>query len=49
VEETFREMPLIAWGYINEAWGFGFFTAVQVFTPFILILSFYMLSKIKNS
>lgn len=49
LEETFREMPLIAWGYINEAWGAGFFTAVQVFTPFILILSFYMLSKIKNS
>jgi len=49
LEETFREMPLIIWGYINEAWGAGFVTVVQVFTPFILILSFYMLSKIKNS
>ncbi|MBW6464361.1 MAG: prolipoprotein diacylglyceryl transferase [Dethiobacteria bacterium] len=48
VEETFREMPLIAWGYISDSWGFGFFTAVQVFTPFILALSLYMLWKIKS-
>ncbi len=48
-EETFREMPLIVWGYINEAWGAGFFTAVQFFTPAILILTFYMLASIKRS
>jgi len=48
-EETFREMPLIIWGYINEGWGFGFFTAVQVFTPFILLLAIFMLHKIRQS
>lgn len=47
-EETFREMPLILWGYINQDYGFGFFTAVQVFTPFILLLALYMLDKIKE-
>lgn len=49
VEETFREMPLVAWGYVNQAWGFGFFTAVQFFTPFILLLALYMLRQIKRS
>ena len=48
-EETFREMPLIFWGYTSEAWGAGFFTAVQVFTPPLLILSLLALKRIKNS
>jgi phosphatidylglycerol:prolipoprotein diacylglycerol transferase len=48
-EETFRDNPLVVWGYVNEAWGAGFFTAVQIFTPFILLLTFYMLAKIKHS
>ncbi|MDZ4132751.1 MAG: prolipoprotein diacylglyceryl transferase [Dethiobacteria bacterium] len=48
-EEIFRDNPLAAWGYINEAWGAGFFTTVQLFTPFIIILSLYMLWKIRKS
>jgi phosphatidylglycerol:prolipoprotein diacylglycerol transferase len=48
IEETFRDNPLVVWGYISETWGAGFFTAVQVFTPPILILSFYMLRKIQR-
>ena len=48
-EETFRDNPLIVWGYVNEAWGAGFFTSVQVFTPFILMLIFYMLAKVRKS
>ena len=49
IEETFRENPLVAWGYISEAWGAGFFTTVHLFTPFIIALSLYMLRAIKNS
>ena len=48
-EETFREMPLILLGYIHPGYGFGFFTAVQVFTPFILLLALFMLSRIKKT
>jgi phosphatidylglycerol---prolipoprotein diacylglyceryl transferase len=46
IEETFREMPLIIWGYINPYFGFGFFTAVQVFTPALIAVSWLMLRKI---
>ncbi len=49
IEETFRDNPLAAWGYISEAWGAGFFTAVQVATPFILAVAFYMLARIRRS
>ena len=45
VEETFRDNPLVAWGYINELWGAGFFTAVQLFTPLLIAISLYMLYK----
>jgi phosphatidylglycerol---prolipoprotein diacylglyceryl transferase len=48
-EETFRDNPLVFWGYINEFWGAGFFTAVQVFTPFILLLTMIMLRQIRKS
>ncbi len=47
IEETFRENPLVAWGYINDAWGAGFFTTVHLFTPAIIILCLYMLNRIK--
>ena len=47
-EETFRENPLLVWGFVSETWGSGFFTAVQVFTPPIIALSLYMLWKIKR-
>ncbi len=48
IEETFRENPLVAWGYINEAWGAGFFTTVQLFTPAIIVLCCLMLWRIKR-
>ncbi len=48
IEETFRENPLVAWGYINEAWGAGFFTTVHLFTPAIIVLCLYMLNKIQK-
>ncbi len=48
IEETFRENPLILWGYISEAWGAGFFTTVQLFTPFIIVLSLYMIRLIQR-
>jgi phosphatidylglycerol---prolipoprotein diacylglyceryl transferase len=48
IEETFRDNPLVAWGYISEAWGAGFFTTVHLFTPPIIALCLYMLWKIKR-
>ncbi len=49
IEETFRENSLVAWGYVSDAWGVGFLTAVHLFTPLIIALSFYMLHKIARS
>ena len=49
IEETFRDNPLVAWGYISEAWGAGFFTTVQLFTVPIVLLCLYMLAIIKRS
>lgn len=49
IEETFRENPLTAWGYISETWGAGFFTTVHLFTIPILLLCFYMLAVIRRS
>jgi phosphatidylglycerol---prolipoprotein diacylglyceryl transferase len=49
IEETFRDNPLVLWGYVNEAWGAGFFTVVQLFTPIILALTVYMIAKIKRN
>jgi len=48
IEETFRDNPLVTWHYINETWGAGFFTMVQVFTPFIVILCLIMLWRINR-
>lgn len=48
-EESFRDNPLVVLGYISEAWGVGFFTAVQIFSPFILALTIYMLAEIRRS
>lgn len=48
IEETFRDNPLVAWGYVSEAWGAGFFTTVHLFTPLIIALSLYMLRLIKR-
>lgn len=49
IEETFRDNPLAAWGFVSEAWGAGFFTTVHLFTIPIVLLSLYMLAKIKRS
>ncbi|MGI6097643.1 MAG: prolipoprotein diacylglyceryl transferase [Dethiobacteria bacterium] len=49
IEETFRANPLYLWGYISEVWGAGFFTLTHLATPPLLILSWLMLRKIKNS
>lgn len=46
IEETFRENPLVILGYINESWGFGFFTAVHLFTPLITVLALYMIRQV---
>ncbi len=48
IEETFRQNPLVAWGYISEAWGAGFFTTVHLFTPAIVVLCVVMLWRIKG-
>jgi phosphatidylglycerol---prolipoprotein diacylglyceryl transferase len=49
IEETFRDNPLVLWGYINETWGAGFLTVVQVFSPFILLVAVFMLARINQS
>ena len=49
IEETFRDNPLVVWHFVNEAWGAGLFTAVQVFTPFIVLLCLVMLWRIKRT
>ncbi|HEX6990095.1 MAG TPA: prolipoprotein diacylglyceryl transferase [Bacillota bacterium] len=42
IEETFRDNPLYAWGYVNETWGVGFFTLTHLITPLILALAWWM-------
>ncbi len=49
IEETFRDNPLAAWGYISESWGAGFFTTVHLFTPPIIALCLLMLWKINRN
>jgi phosphatidylglycerol---prolipoprotein diacylglyceryl transferase len=48
IEETFRENPLAAWGFVSEAWGAGFFTTVHLFTPPLVALAMIMLWKIQH-
>ncbi|MBO2522009.1 MAG: prolipoprotein diacylglyceryl transferase [Firmicutes bacterium] len=42
VEETVRENPLYAWGYVNETWGIGFFTLTHLVTPLFVALGWAM-------
>lgn len=42
VEETVRDNPLYLWGYVNDAWGIGFFTLTQLVTPFFVLLGWAM-------
>jgi len=48
IEETFRENPLYLWGYINEAWGFGFFTLTQLVTPLLILFAWWMRTRAEN-
>lgn len=41
VEETVRENPLYALGYVHPTWGLGFFTLTQLITPFMLALAWW--------
>ncbi len=45
IEETFREMPLSLWGYVNEAWGAGFFSLIQLMTPALMLLAWWMFKR----
>ncbi len=49
IEETFRDNPLVAWGFVSESWGAGFFTTVHLFTLPIVILSLIMLWWVNRS
>lgn len=42
VEESVRDNPLYAWGYINETWGLGFFTLTQLVTPAFVALGWWL-------
>ncbi|MEW5785509.1 MAG: prolipoprotein diacylglyceryl transferase, partial [Bacillota bacterium] len=46
IEETFRENPLALWGYVNEVLGIGFFTAVHLLTPILVLLAWWMIRRI---
>ena len=48
IEETFRDNPLLLWGYVNEAWGFGLFTAVHLLTPALALLAWWMIRRTKG-
>ncbi|MDI6605057.1 MAG: prolipoprotein diacylglyceryl transferase [Thermoanaerobacteraceae bacterium] len=48
IEETVRDNPLFIPVYLNKNWGIGFFTLTQIVTPFILILSFWMMKRVLN-
>ena len=42
VEESVRDNPLYAWGYIDPIWGIGFFTLTQLVTPIFVALGWWM-------
>lgn len=49
VEETFRDNPLFAWGYVYEPWGMGFFTLVHLLTPLFIGLTWWMRRRTKQA
>lgn len=49
IEETVRANPLYAWGYINEAWGIGFFTLTHLITPPIVFLAWWLRGRSANA
>lgn len=48
VEETFKDTPLLLPIYYNKALGIGFLTTTQVVTPFILLLAYWMMVRVKK-
>lgn len=48
VEETIRENSLVLVKYIVPHWGFGFFTAAQLSTPFIMAFAYWMMRRAKR-
>jgi phosphatidylglycerol:prolipoprotein diacylglycerol transferase len=48
IEETFRDNPLFAWGYVYEPLGMGFFTLVHLLTPLFMGLTWWMLKRTKQ-
>lgn len=45
VEESVRENPLYAWGYISERYGLGFFTLTQLLTPLFVLIGWEMVRR----
>lgn len=41
IEETVRDNPLYAWGYISEAWGIGLFTLTHLISVPIILLAWW--------
>ncbi len=48
-EETVREIPLGLFKYVVPGWGLGFFTFVQIATPFILLLAYYFMRRSRQT
>ncbi|SHE39803.1 phosphatidylglycerol:prolipoprotein diacylglycerol transferase [Caldanaerobius fijiensis DSM 17918] len=48
VEETFKDTPLLLPIYYNRALGIGLLTTTQVVTPFILLLAYWMMVRVKK-
>lgn len=48
IEETVRDNPLYAWGYISDTWGIGFFTLTHLITPFLVGLGWWMRKRAKE-
>lgn len=46
IEETIRDNPLYAWGYVNETWGIGFFTLTHLITVPILLIAWWQRRRI---
>lgn len=49
IEETFRDNPLYAWGYVNEALGVGFFTLTHLITPPLMLLAWLLMRRAAES
>lgn len=47
-EESIRDNPLYAWGYINETLGIGFFTLTHLITPALVVLGWWMRRRAKE-